>query len=662
MFLRSCRLLRPNVPGAFARHHRSAPVRVQSYSSIPFVRHTIRHGAQRLSQRSARRRVSQLSMAEQKLANEKHSRYLLSTILGAASFATGTYIVYKTYKDPDAAPVNIVLIEPPKDEFQHPYNAWAKWEKVVFCIKRGIYLAYMWTPATFMSLLATVFKFEWLENYALSLTVRTLESCGMTFQKFGQWLSMRPDIFSPRVIEALATLCDDAKVHPFEDTKIMIRSSFGCEIEQLFEEFSEEPLASGSVAQVYKARLRPQYALEGGEQNVAVKIRHPKILDESFMDIEIIFIAMKLLPFLTIPFNKDSFLKTLQKQMDFEWEAFNMTNFATNFREETFDGVVRFPQISPDLISECVLVMSFAKGKPLSEMFSVIDNDGMNGWTVSGKKRNDVNMQLKKELAKKIFDINMKMFLRDNFVHGDMHGGNLLFCEGGVGGEEAVLTVLDAGLTVSLPDDVARSFSQFLYSMIMGDVDGIMSRLIEFNDSHTKVDITAFRGAIVKQVDTWVGERSSIPLTAPKAPDGGPISIGDLMGGILFSMQKYGVALRGDVASTLLTISISEGLIRQLDPEFDMCRGAMKYFVTFNDSAYSVIPSSEDVQEAVTEIAEEVIPDIEEVAGKVKDAIPDADEVKEKVEKTVEQVEKNFEDAKGIIGDTLGLRKDKKDP
>ena len=70
-------------------------------------------------------------------------------------------------------------------------------------------------------------------------------------------------------------------------------------------------------------------------------------------------------------------------------------------------------------------------------------------------------MQLKKELAKKIFDINMKMFLRDNFVHGDMHGGNLLFCEGGVGGEEAVLTVLDAGLTVSLPDDVARSFSQF---------------------------------------------------------------------------------------------------------------------------------------------------------------------------------------------------------
>ena len=123
-------------------------------------------------------------MAEQKLANEKHSRFLLSSILGGTSFAVGAYVVYRTYKDPDAAPVNIVLIEPPKEEFQHPYNAWSNWDKLVFCVKRGFYLAYMWTPATIVSLLAAVFKFEWLEDYALGLTVRTLESCGMTFQKF----------------------------------------------------------------------------------------------------------------------------------------------------------------------------------------------------------------------------------------------------------------------------------------------------------------------------------------------------------------------------------------------------------------------------------------------------------------------------------------------
>ena len=28
---------------------------------------------------------------------------------------------------------------------------------------------------------------------------------------------------------------------------------------------------------------------------------------------------------------------------------------------------------------------------------------------------------MKKQLADKIYDLNLKMFLRDNFVHGDMH-------------------------------------------------------------------------------------------------------------------------------------------------------------------------------------------------------------------------------------------------
>ena len=572
-----------------------------------------------------------LSLDPGKLQNELTSRFLLSSLIGFSSIATGGYVLWKAWKATSDFPLEIVLIEPPKEEFSHPYNDWPLTWKIVFYIKRGIFLLWMWTPATILSLLAVVVKLEYLEDWALSCTVRTLESCGMSFQKFGQWLSMRPDIFSAKVIAALATLCDDAKVHDFEDSKIMVRSSFGCDIDVLFEEFSETPLASGSVAQVYKAKLRPEYALEGGEQNVAVKIRHPKILDESFIDIELIFLAMNLLPFLTIPFNKDAFLSTLQKQMDFEWEAFNMTTFATNFHEESANGIVGFPQISPDLISECILVMSFAKGKPLSELFTEID-ETQQGWVVSGDKaKNDPMSSVKKDLAKDIFDINMKMFLRDNFVHGDMHGGNLLYNGQSVANG---LTVLDAGLTVSLPDDVARSFSIFLYSMIMGDVDGIMNKLIEFNDSKKKVDISSFRSAVEKQVNMWVGERSNIPLTAPKAPDGGPISIGDLMGGILFQMQRHGLALRGDVASTLLTISISEGLIRQLDPEFDMCRGAMKYFITFNDSAYSVIPTTNEAIETASdmakEVANEVVPDLpdvesvlDEATEKVKDALPD---------------------------------------
>ena len=535
-------------------------------------------------------------------------------------------------------------IEEPAAEFVHPYLDASWLFKLQFFIRRGIYLIYMWAPATFMSLVGIITGIEFIQDLALEWTVRTLENCGMTFQKFGQWLSMRPDIFSPKVIEALSTLCDDSKVHEFEVTRKVIREAFGDELEEYFEEFNQEPLASGSVAQVYRAKLKDKYALKSGEVEVAVKIRHPQVIEESYMDIDIVYFAMKYMPFLTIPFNKDSFLSTIQKQMSFKWEAFNMERFAKNFRNETKDGRLRFPQVSSTLLGESVLIMSFAKGKPVSDMFSVVDGGG-HGWKVVDLLKSGKNTMLesKKELANRVFDINMKMFLRDNFVHGDMHGGNLLYSQDEAGNN--ILTVLDAGLTVSLDSQVARSFSQFLYSMIMGDVDGIMTKLIEFNDSKKKVDISGFRQDVEKQVNLWVGERSTLPLTAPKAPDGGPISIGDLMGGIMFSMQRYGIALRGDVASTLLTISISEGLIRQLDPSFDMCRGAMRYFIKYNDSAYSVIPTGDEVVETVkdtvSEVADEVIPEVPSI-DEVKGALPEIEipEVKipENVEKGVEEV------------------------
>ena len=74
-----------------------------------------------------------------------------------------------------------------------------------------------------------------------------------------------------------------------EQTRATIAQSFGRQIEDIFEEFGTEPVASGSIAQVYKAKLRPQFALPGGVQNVAVKVRHPTVMDESFVDMETLF-------------------------------------------------------------------------------------------------------------------------------------------------------------------------------------------------------------------------------------------------------------------------------------------------------------------------------------------------------------------------------------
>lgn len=57
--------------------------------------------------------------------------------------------------------------------------------------------------------------------------------------------------------------------------------------------------------------------------------------------------------------------------------------------------------------------------------------------------------------------------------------------------------------------------------------------------------------------------------------------MGEMIGRILSVLQKHQINLRGDVALTIITMSICEGLIRQLDPQFDCVRASLPYFVRF---------------------------------------------------------------------------------
>ena len=120
---------------------------------------------------------------------------------------------------------------------------------------------------------------------------------GCSIIKFGQWLSMRPDIIPPDVIEALSKLRDSTSEHSIGHTRAMIKKSFGRSIDDLFEEFEEKPIASASVGQVHRARLRQRYALEGNCRDVVVKVRHPQVLDETFVDTTIIFAFVNVVPF-----------------------------------------------------------------------------------------------------------------------------------------------------------------------------------------------------------------------------------------------------------------------------------------------------------------------------------------------------------------------------
>ena len=161
---------------------------------------------------------------------------------------------------------------------------------------------------------------------------------------------MRPDLLPPDVIDALSELRDNTAEHNMEHNRAMFRTSFGAELDIFFSYFDPKAIASASVGQVHRAVLRPEYAMEDGSLEVAVKIRHPRVLDETWIDTTLIFAFMDNSGgLLTMPFSQHDFTLMLQKQFDFEWEAYNMSKFSENFYKETSSSVLRFPAVSGDI-------------------------------------------------------------------------------------------------------------------------------------------------------------------------------------------------------------------------------------------------------------------------------------------------------------------------
>lgn len=74
---------------------------------------------------------------------------------------------------------------------------------------------------------------------------------GAAFIKWGQWSATREDMFPPELCRVLAELHDHAPVHSWRESKREIEASFKRPVEELFESIDHEPLASGSIAQVF---------------------------------------------------------------------------------------------------------------------------------------------------------------------------------------------------------------------------------------------------------------------------------------------------------------------------------------------------------------------------------------------------------------------------
>jgi ubiquinone biosynthesis protein len=104
-----------------------------------------------------------------------------------------------------------------------------------------------------------------------------LEDLGPTFVKFGQIMSMRPDMIPADYCEELSKLRADVKPMDFAEVARVLGEEYGEPPEHFFAFVDKIPFGSASIAQAHKASLK-----DG--RSVGIKVQRPGIYEKMAQD------------------------------------------------------------------------------------------------------------------------------------------------------------------------------------------------------------------------------------------------------------------------------------------------------------------------------------------------------------------------------------------
>jgi ubiquinone biosynthesis protein len=243
-------------------------------------------------------------------------------------------------------------------------------------------------------------------NQPLGVRIReALEELGPIFVKFGQALSVRPDLLTAEVALELAKLQDRVPPFPGEQAVGTLEAAFGRPVDTLFAEFDRTPLAAASIAQVHAAKL-----LDG--RAVVVKVLRPNVAALIQRDIEVLYAiahlaetywpeVRRLHPLEVVA----EFEKTLANELDLMREAANAAQLKRNFLAS---DLLYVPDIYWDWCRPNVLTME--------RIFGIRVDD------IEALKRAGTDI---KRLAENGVEIFFTQVFRHNFFHADMHPGNI---------------------------------------------------------------------------------------------------------------------------------------------------------------------------------------------------------------------------------------------
>jgi ubiquinone biosynthesis protein len=358
---------------------------------------------------------------------------------------------------------------------------------------------------------------------------RLLGALGPTYIKLGQVLSMRADLLPADYVQALSTLQDKAPVIPPDEVRKAVERGLGRPLEEIFADFSEEPLATASIGQTHVATTR-----DG--QKVVVKVQRPGIDEVMRGDLDLLYLAARGLEAsieelrLIQPSSiVAEFEKNLLRELNFSAELANLVR-ARELLDP--DRPVTVPEPIPELSCRTILTMSFFEGRPVRDL--------------------EPRSEEAKHAVEEVLHAMCKGIFVDGFFHGDPHAGNILV------GEDGTLCFLDMGLVGTLSPEQRDDLVTLVLGTILDDASTVARVLLKMGTPTQRVDIGELKREIVRVRSQYVMVRSVADLDTQGFIDEFANAVG-----------KYRVKLATEYSVLVKAAGTVEGLVRALYPEVD---------------------------------------------------------------------------------------------
>ncbi|GGA64456.1 putative protein kinase UbiB [Neiella marina] len=373
-----------------------------------------------------------------------------------------------------------------------------------------------------------------------------LEELGPVFVKFGQMLSTRRDLLPDAFAEELAKLQD--RVAPFDESQArqQIEQAYGKTLEQVFDSFESEPLASASVAQVHGAKL----TLDNQQLSVVVKVIRPGIGKVIDADISV----MQMFAGLAEQFLPDGkrlrpkevvseYRKTLFDELDLMREAANGIQLRRNF--EGSDSLY-VPEIYADFCRQNVLVMERIDGIPVSD--------------IAALEAQGTNME---RLAERGVEVFFTQVFRDSFFHADMHPGNIFVSRQHP--DDPMYIGVDFGIVGTLNREDKRYLAENFLAFFNRDYRKVAELHVASGWVPSDTNVEEFEFAI-RTVCEPIFQK---PLAE--------ISFGHVLINLFNTARRFNMEVQPQLVLLEKTLLYIEGLGRQLYPQLDLWKTAKPF-------------------------------------------------------------------------------------